>query len=144
MPDQPMGPWGRGPGPRAQGGPRTWKMLLNKRKKEEVGREKKGKKGKGRKRRGKREREGERNCFQDKEIDRKIPMLVNGEVLRAHGGPAPLTWLRAPQVLDPAQVLLDANFDDEVGLSLYKAPILIRLKILRRLRFLSRPQRLLS
>ena len=36
-----MGPWGRGPGPRA------WKMLLNKRKKEAVGREKKGKKEKG-------------------------------------------------------------------------------------------------
>ena len=41
-----------GPRPRAPrlGGPRTWKMLPNKRKKEKVGREKKGKKGKKRKR----------------------------------------------------------------------------------------------
>ena len=67
-----------------------------------MGEKKKGKKGKGRKRREKREREGERNCFWDKQIDRKIPMLVNGEVLRAHGCPAPLTRPRAPQVLDPA------------------------------------------
>ena len=79
-------------------------MLLNKRKKEEVGREKKGEKkgGKGRKRRGKREKEGGRNCFYDKQIDKKIPMLVKREFLRALGGPAPLTGPRASQVLDPA------------------------------------------
>ena len=52
---------------------------------------------------GKGEREGERNCFQDKKITKKIFMLVNGEVLTALGGPAPLTGPRAPQVLDPAQ-----------------------------------------
>ena len=62
--------WARGaaaPGPAPRGRPRTWKMLLNKSKKEEVGkekkREKKEKEEKGRKRRGKREKEGERNCF---------------------------------------------------------------------------------
>ena len=42
-------------------GPRNWKMLLNKRKKEEVGREKKGKKEKGGK-------EGEKEKGKVKEI----------------------------------------------------------------------------
>ena len=60
MPDQPMGPWGRGPGPRVCGGVRTWKMFLNKRKKDKLGEKKKGKKGKGRKRRGNIERERKR------------------------------------------------------------------------------------
>ena len=67
--------WARGaaaPGPAPRGGPRTWKMLLNKRKKEEAEREKKGEKWerekKGRKegeeKKGKkRKREGEINCF---------------------------------------------------------------------------------
>ena len=32
----------------------------------------------------------------------EIPMLVNKDVFRAHGDPAPLTGLRAPQVPDPA------------------------------------------
>ena len=39
-------------------------------------------------------------------------MLVNGEVLRAHGGPAPLTGPRAPQVLDPAKDVGGDNDDD--------------------------------
>ena len=62
MPDQPMGPWGRGPGPR------TWKMLLNKRKKGEVGREKKKEKKEKRRKKGGKEGEKEKgkvkkNCF---------------------------------------------------------------------------------
>ena len=54
MPDQPMGPWGRGPGPRALGGPHTWKMLLNKRRNKKLGEKKKGKKRKREEKKGKR------------------------------------------------------------------------------------------
>ena len=63
MPDQPMGPWGRGLGPRAQGGPCTWKMLLNKEKRnwERKKREKKKREGKGGK-------EGEKEKGKVKEI----------------------------------------------------------------------------
>ena len=61
-----MGPWGRGPGPR------TWKMLLNKRKKKEVGRKKKGKKRKREERRGKKEREMKEIVFRTNKLTKKI------------------------------------------------------------------------
>ena len=67
------GPVGLRPRAPRLGGPRTWKMLLNKREKEEVGREKKGKMAKGRKRREKEKGKVKEIVFRTNKLTERFP-----------------------------------------------------------------------
>ena len=59
-------------------------------------RKKKRKKEKGGKEGEKEKRKVKKIAFRTKQIDRKILMLVNGGVLRAHGGPRTNDWAQGP------------------------------------------------